>query len=99
MLKGHSARAGQGRRKITFDKWTVQAFDCYNWDPGKGIGVPGADDNDLCCLQNAGKGKHFKIRTDAWDNSHAGSMAAATVSATLPSTAPPPTKKNPDADR
>lgn len=49
-----------------FDPWTMQAFDCYNWDPGKGIGLPFATDNDFCCLENAGRAKHFRIRTDPW---------------------------------
>jgi hypothetical protein len=44
----------------------MQAFDCYNWDPGKGIGLPFATDNDLCCLENAGRAKHFRVRTNPW---------------------------------
>jgi hypothetical protein len=51
---------------VRFDPWTTQAFDCYNWDPGKGIGLPFATDNDLCCLENAGRAKHFRVRTDPW---------------------------------
>ncbi len=51
---------------VRFDPWTIQAFDCYNWDPGKGIGLPFATDNDLCCLENAGRAKHFRVRTDPW---------------------------------
>jgi Domain of unknown function (DUF4157) len=51
---------------VRFDPWTTQAFDCYNWDPGKGIGLPFATDNDFCCLENAGRAKHFRIRTDPW---------------------------------
>jgi hypothetical protein len=69
-----------GNFDLSFDKWSVQAFDCYNWDPGKGIGIPGLADNDQCCLQNAGKGKHFPIRTDPWDNAHAPSRAKKTIS-------------------
>jgi len=58
-----------GRKfKITFVEWTVQAFDCYNWDPGKGIGLPGLSDKNMCCLENAGKGKHYRIRTEQWSN-------------------------------
>lgn len=71
---------GSGKYDMIFDAWTVQAFDCYNWDPGKGIGLPGADDNDLCCLQNVGKGRYFKIRTDAWSNTYAPSMEKETIS-------------------
>lgn len=51
---------------LRFDPWSIQAFDCYNWDPGKGIGLPFATDNDLCCLENAGRAKHYRIRTDPW---------------------------------
>jgi hypothetical protein len=51
---------------IRFEPWIMQAFDCYNWDPGKGIGLPFATDNDLCCLENAGRANHFRIRTDPW---------------------------------
>ena len=51
---------------VRFDPWLMQAFDCYNWDPGKGIGLPFATDNDFCCLENAGRAKHFRIRTDPW---------------------------------
>jgi hypothetical protein len=28
---------GDGNLELTFDDWIVQAFDCYNWDPGKAI--------------------------------------------------------------
>ena len=71
----------KGSFVISFPKWIVQAFDCYNWDPGKGIGLPGANDNDLCCLQNAGRGKNFRIRTNPWDNTHGPSIAEETVTA------------------
>ncbi len=79
-VKVSVADKGSRRYDLYFDSWTVQAFDCYNWDPGKGIGLQGADDNDLCCLQNAGKGKHFKIRTDVWNNTHVPSMEKETIS-------------------
>lgn len=51
---------------VTLDPWTAQAFDCYNWDPGKGIGVGELNDMDMCCLENAGRGKHFRVRTEPW---------------------------------
>lgn len=72
-----SAAAKSGGVTMTFDKWVVQAFDCYNWDPGKGIGVPGADDNDLCCLENAKRAQHFLVRTDPWKNDDAAARAPA----------------------
>ena len=71
---------GNGKFELSFDEWTVQAFDCYNWDPGKGVGIPGATDNDLCCLQNAGKGRHFKIGTKPWKNSYLPSMKKTIIS-------------------
>jgi len=81
---------GAGRFEVTFVEWTVQAFDCYNWDPGKGVGIPGASDTDMCCIENAGKGKHYRIRTDEWKNSYADSTKAGEVNAILP---PPPSSK------
>jgi hypothetical protein len=63
-----AADKGGGTVEMHFAKWTVQAFDCYNWDPGKGIGMPGADDNDLCCLENAHRAMHFRVRCDPWNN-------------------------------
>lgn len=93
---------GSGNVELTFNNWTVQAFDCYNWDPGKGIGnlFGGVNDKDLCCLQNAGKGKHFRIRTDPWKNDYAPSFAKETISTSSP---PPPPKsggsKEKDDDR
>ncbi len=94
-----SARSkGKGSVEIVFDSWTVQAFDCYNWDPGKGIGglFGGVNDKDLCCLQNAGKGKHFRIRTDAWSNDYAPSIAPATVSGATTSNNPVSPDQAPD---
>lgn len=87
-VKVSAVDKGGGSVEIHFDEWKVQAFDCYNWDPGKGIGVGGFDDNDLCCLENAGKAKHFRVRTDEWINDLADAMAPATISAAKPS--PPP---------
>ncbi len=84
-----AADKGSGNVELTFDTWTVQCFDCYNWDPGKGIGNLFGDvsDKDLCCLQNAGKGKHFRIRTDPWSNDYGPSIAKEIMSASKP---PPP---------
>lgn len=91
--------------KITFNEWKVQAFDCYNWDPGKGIGVVGFDDSSMCCIENAGRGQHFKIRTDEWNNTDPASTADATISATLPAsdadagTGKKDTEKAPDSPK
>jgi hypothetical protein len=70
--------------KVGFLKWKCQAFDCYNWDPGKGIGIPGLSDKDMCCLENAGKAKHFNQRTDPWDNLDPDSTKEDEVTAMLP---------------
>ena len=59
--------------------WTVQAFDCYNWDPGKGIGIGELSDKNMCCIENAGKGSHFRVRSDVWENKFAESKKDAEV--------------------
>ena len=79
---------GGDRFKLEFKQWKAQAFDCYNWDPGKGIGIKGLEDKDLCCLENAGKAKHFLDRTDPWENTDADSREDAEITATVK--APPP---------
>jgi hypothetical protein len=86
-----TAKSG-GDVEVSFDTWTVEAFDCYNWDPGKGIGglFGGVSDNDLCCLENAGKGKHFLIRTDPWANTHANANFTISPAALPPKPTPPP---------
>lgn len=83
---------GSGKYEVSFEEWTVQAFDCYNWDPGKGVGIPGAADNDMCCIENAGKAQHFRIRTDEWKNSDAASMKAGEV--TVPASPVPKSQGN-----
>lgn len=91
---------GNGNVELTFNNWTIQAFDCYNWDPAKGIGQLFGDvsDKDLCCLQNAGKGKHFRIRTDPWKNDYAPSLAKETVSTASPPPPPPQSTGSKDKD-
>jgi Domain of unknown function (DUF4157) len=84
------------RTKVQFMEWKCQGFDCYNWDPGKGIGIGGLDDTSLCCVENAGKAKHFVDRTDPWDNKDAASMADAEVGAGAP---PPSATRKPEDDR
>ena len=86
---------GADKFEISFEEWSVQAFDCYNWDPGKGVGIPGASDTEMCCIENAGKGKHYRIRTDEWKNSYADSTKAGEVKATLPPPAPAPRPPTP----
>jgi hypothetical protein len=75
----------------------VQAFDCYNWDPGKGIGLDFAKDVDLCCLENAGKGKHFRVRTDAW--SRPSQLEAVRIVPEKPAAPPPPKKEKEESSR
>lgn len=60
---------GVDRYSFEFLKWDIQAFDCYNWDPVKSEPFVG-NDEELCCLQNDGRGKHYLIQTDQWANTH-----------------------------
>lgn len=89
---------GGSNIEVNFTSWTVQAFDCYNWDPGKLIGglFGGISDKDLCCLENAGKAKHFRIRTDPWNNAHAAGSFTISSGAAPPKTKPPPTPPKDD---
>ena len=84
-----AASGASDQVSVKLDPWTVQAFDCYNWDPGKGIGLPGADDNDLCCLENAGKGRHFLVRTDPWQHAPETFVISASPSPPSPSPSTP----------
>jgi hypothetical protein len=77
-------KQGDGSTVMNFDEWQVQAFDCYNWDPGKSVGVLGADDNDLCCLENAKTAMHFRIRTDPWANDDVEASKPADLEAPTP---------------
>ena len=45
------------------------------------IGLPGAglDDNDLCCLENAGRGKHYYTYTPPWRNTDRDADASAEI--------------------
>jgi len=106
---------GPNKFEVSFVEWNIQAFDCYNWDPGKGIGVPGASDTDMCCIENAGKAKHFRIRTDVWKNIDADSIKPGVITATLPPlpkttpvpistptpgvSPPPPSTKKPESSK
>jgi hypothetical protein len=81
---------------VRFDPWTMQAFDCYNWDPGKGIGLGFATDSDLCCLENAGLAKHFRVRTEVWKEAFPPERLLkinADKEPEKPSQPPPPPKK------
>ena len=88
---------------VRFDPWIVQAFDCYNWDPGKGIGLPFAKDSDLCCLENAGQAKHFRVRSDPWtlvtQVQDIDITPPAAPKAPPPPPSPPPSKKTDDDSR
>ncbi|MCA9070301.1 MAG: DUF4157 domain-containing protein [Planctomycetaceae bacterium] len=88
-------KTADGKVEVSFDSWEVRAFDCYNWDPGKAIPFfGGVQDNDLCCLENANKGKHFLIRTKWWSNSHSPSRKKGVISGPpSPSAERPPKKR------
>jgi RHS repeat-associated protein len=57
-----------------FISWKSQAYDAYNWDPGKAVGpaellkmamrLP--SDSEMCCVEVAGKAKSFLMRTEPW---------------------------------
>lgn len=89
---------GGNSYKITFQSWSVQGFDCYNWDPGKGIGVTGASDNDLCCLENNNKAKHFRVQCDPWDNKDPDSTKEEVVTANPPAPSNPSNPANPPSN-
>jgi hypothetical protein len=80
----------EGKRYgVKFVEWKCQAFDCYNWDPGKGIGSTEINDTKLCCVENAGKAKHFMDHSTVWGNKDAASLADGEVLATVPGGASP----------
>jgi hypothetical protein len=59
---------------VQFERWENQVFDVYNWDAGKATQVVDAakkmrdlpTDSDMCCAENAGRGKAFLVRTERW---------------------------------
>jgi hypothetical protein len=81
---------------VQFDPWNVQAFDCYNWDPGKGIGLAFATDNDLCCLENAARAKHFTVRSQPW--TYLAQVQAVDITPAAPKAPPPPAKESKSED-
>jgi hypothetical protein len=60
--------AGDTTYNVDYVEWKCQAHDCYNWDPGKGIGSNLINDTKLCCVENAGKAKHFLDHSKIWNN-------------------------------
>lgn len=67
-VRAKATLLSDGTYNVDFVEWKCQAFDCYNWDPGKGIGIGALDDSKLCCVENAGKAKHFVDHSTIWDN-------------------------------
>ncbi|MGB7816858.1 MAG: SpvB/TcaC N-terminal domain-containing protein [Methylotenera sp.] len=62
-----------GDFQLEFIEWKEQAVDLYNWDVGKfsvvqefkkAAGLP--SDQQMCCVENAGKAKFFLMRTELW---------------------------------
>jgi len=86
-----AVKTGPDRYKVEFVEWKCQARDCYNWDPGKGVGVKDVTDKDLCCVENAGKAKHFLIHTDVWENKDVESTKEGEIEAKVKPCVPTPT--------
>ncbi|MEO6545002.1 MAG: RHS repeat-associated core domain-containing protein, partial [Nitrospiraceae bacterium] len=67
-------KAGPDTYHGEFISWKSQAYDAYNWDPGKAVGpaellkmamrLP--SDSEMCCVEVAGKAKPFLMRTEPW---------------------------------
>lgn len=96
------AKTGASTYHATFTQWQSQAFDCYNWDPGKSVfavvkglaGLP--DDKTLCCVENAAKAKHFRIRTEPWSNKEPDSIKDFEIKVTVPEAKPAAATPNPE---
>src|SRR5260370_22910978 len=83
-VRVNAKKIGDNKFMVIFVEWIAQAFDCYNWDPGKGIKIPGLEDQNMCCVKNAGKAKHFRIHSDTWENKNADSKKKAHIPPPLP---------------
>jgi hypothetical protein len=92
-VRAKATAAGDGTTNVDFAEWKSQAFDCYNWDPGKGIGIGMLSDTKLCCVENAGKAKHFLDHSTIWDNKDPDSTKSFSVAGTGSGTAKTPPKK------
>jgi hypothetical protein len=97
-VRAKATPAGDTTYNVDFVEWKCQAFDCYNWDPGKGIGIGQLDDTKLCCVENAGKAKHFLDHSTVWDNKDPDSTKGFSVpvagSGTTPPSSTPPKKED-----
>lgn len=96
-VRAKAVPAGDTTYNVDFVEWKCQAHDCYNWDPGKGIGSDLINDTKLCCVENAGKAKHFLDHSTVWDNKDPDSTKGFSVpgagsGSSAPSTTP--SKKN-----
>lgn len=88
-VRATATQTSPGKFTVVFNEWIDQAFDCYNWDPGKGIGIAGLDDTTMCCIENAGKAKHFEDRTDPWPCTDPDALKGFEVSTAAPGTKAP----------
>ena len=67
-------KAGSNTYHGEFISWKSQAYDAYNWDPGKAVGpaellkmaMRMPSDSEMCCVEVAGKAKSFLMRTEPW---------------------------------
>jgi len=93
-VRAKATSAGDTTFNVDLVEWKCQAFDCYNWDPGKGIGIGDLSDAKMCCVENAGKAKHFLDHSTVWDNKDADSTKGFSVpgagsGSTAPAKTPP----------
>jgi hypothetical protein len=97
-VRAKATPAGDTTYNVAITEWKCQALDCYNWDPGKGIGSLLVDDTKLCCVENAGKAKHFLDHSTIWDNKDPDSTKGFSVpgagSGTTPPSSTPPKKED-----
>jgi hypothetical protein len=103
-VRAKAVPAGDTTYNIDFVEWKCQAYDCYNWDPGKGIGSDLINDTKLCCVENAGKAKHFLDHSTIWDNKDPDSTKGFSVpmagsGSSSPSTTPSKKKDKDDSSR
>jgi hypothetical protein len=103
-VRAKAVPAGDTTYNVDFVEWKCQAYDCYNWDPGKGIGSNLINDTKLCCVENAGKAKHFLDHSTVWDNKDPDSTKGFSVpvagsGSTSPSTNPSKEKDKHESSR
>jgi len=83
-VKVEITKTGPNTYHGKFISWESQAFDSYDWQPGKSA-LPGLpSDKDMCCVENAGKGRAFLIRTDPWKTTDKEALKAFDLTVDVP---------------